>query len=80
MSGVQPGAAGAVTLGGELTIAGQTKPVSIAATVTQTDAGFRVVGRAPIRMTEFGVRPPSLMLGTMRVADAVTVHFDVVLR
>ncbi len=33
----------------------------------------------PLRMTEYGVKPPSLMLGTLKVADAVTVHFDVVL-
>jgi hypothetical protein len=31
-------------------------------------------------MTEWGVRPPTLMLGTMRVNPAVTIGFDVVLK
>jgi hypothetical protein len=30
-------------------------------------------------MTEYGVKPPSLMLGTMKVGDPVTVSFDLVL-
>lgn len=81
MSEAQAGAAGAVTMQGELTIAGQSRPVRVDATVTQTDGGpFRVAGRIPLKMTEFGVRPPTLMLGTMRVHDPVTVHFDVLLR
>jgi hypothetical protein len=31
-------------------------------------------------MTEFGLRPPSLMLGTMKVRDKVTVNFDLYLK
>jgi hypothetical protein len=31
-------------------------------------------------MTDFGVRPPTLMMGTMKVHDPVTVHFDVLLK
>jgi hypothetical protein len=31
-------------------------------------------------MTEWGVRPPSLMLGAMKVAPAATIGFDVVLK
>lgn len=31
-------------------------------------------------MTEFGVKPPRLMLGTLKVHDNVTVFFDVVFK
>jgi hypothetical protein len=31
-------------------------------------------------MTEFGLKPPTLMLGTMKVDERVTVGFDVVLK
>jgi hypothetical protein len=31
-------------------------------------------------MTEYGMKPPSLFLGTMRVRDRVQVHFDMVLK
>jgi hypothetical protein len=30
-------------------------------------------------MSEFGVKPPSLMLGTMKVGDLITVSYDLVL-
>jgi hypothetical protein len=31
-------------------------------------------------MTEYGLKPPSLMMGTMKVKDAVQVHFDLLLK
>jgi hypothetical protein len=31
-------------------------------------------------MSEFGVRPPTLMMGTLKVRDRVVVNFDVVLK
>ncbi len=69
----------AVTAEGVMTIAGTSKPVELTGTVTPTATGLRVQGSTPLRMTEFGVKPPSLMLGTLKVADAITVHYDVVL-
>lgn len=64
---------------GTLTIAGTTRPVEMDGLVTPTATGLRVRGQKEIRMTEYGVKPPKLMLGTLKVADPVTVHFDVVL-
>lgn len=70
-----------VTMTGRLRIAGQERPVTIEAdAIQQADGGLRVRGSKQIAMTEFGVTPPSLMMGTMKVGDRVTVHFDVVLR
>jgi hypothetical protein len=31
-------------------------------------------------MKDYGVKPPSLMLGTMRVGEKVQVHFDLLLK
>ena len=39
-----------------------------------------VRGTKRIDMTQWSVRPPSLMLGTMKVNPQVTVGFDVVLK
>ena len=64
---------------GVMTIAGASKAVELTGVVTPTASGLRVQGEVPIRMTEYGVKPPSLMLGTLKVADAITVHYDVVL-
>ena len=68
------------TMTGELTIAGSTQRVSIDATVASEGGQLRVRGSKPLRMTDYGVRPPSLMLGTMKVHPPVTVGFDVLLK
>lgn len=63
---------------GTLTIAGQQRPMEISAVANQESNGtIKVRGSAPFKMTHFGVKPPSLMLGMMKVHDDVTVHFEV---
>lgn len=68
-------------LNGFLTIAGQTRPAQPEVTVTGSpELGVHVQGEQSLKMTDFGVRPPSLFFGTLRVRDLVHVVFDVVLR
>ena len=74
-------AAGTAQIGGRLRIAGQEKPFTVEATVTrEANGAVRVVGSKEILMTQFGVRPPSLMLGTMKVRDPVVINFNVLLK
>jgi hypothetical protein len=62
---------------GQLTMAGATRPVDLWASATPTeDGGLRVRGRYLLRMTDWGVRPPTLMLGTLKVGDSVVIRFD----
>ena len=69
------------TLNGHLQIAGQEKPITLEATVVQEASGaLRVRGAKPIVMSEYGIKAPKLMMGTMKVGDQVTVKFDVVLK
>ena len=70
---------GAVRMTGPLTIAGQTHEVTINGTAARENGRLRVTGSKQINMTDYGVAPPRLMAGTMRVNPAVTVGFDVVL-
>jgi polyisoprenoid-binding protein YceI len=80
---VIPGGAteGTIRLKGNLTIAGQQKPVTIeTSVVSDANGALRVKGSKELLMSEFGVRPPTLMLGTLKVRDRVVVHFDVVLK
>lgn len=72
--------AGAVKLNGTLSIAGTDRPVSIDATAANEGGRLRVKGSRQLKMTDFGVRPPTLMMGTMKVHDPVTVRFDVLLK
>ena len=40
----------------------------------------QVKGVYDLRMTDFGLKAPSLMMGTMKVQDVVKVNFDLVLK
>jgi polyisoprenoid-binding protein YceI len=72
--------AGTARIAGDLTIAGQTRPVTITGTVSSEDGKVRVRGTERLVMTDFGVQPPTLMMGTMKVAAPVTIGFDVTLK
>ncbi len=74
------GADSSVELHGRLTIAGETRPLTMVLAVTEVEGGrLRVEGSTEFPMTDFGVRPPRLMLGTLRVHDPVVVSFELVL-
>jgi len=69
----------AVTLIGSLTLGGVEKPMTVKAYAKAGDNGTLIVsGTREVRMTEFGLKPPTLMLGTMKVDEKITVGFDVV--
>lgn len=72
--------AGTAHMEGTLSMGGQDKQVSIDGTVAREDGQLRVRGSKRLVMTEWGLRPPSLMMGTMKVNPNVTVGFDVVLK
>jgi polyisoprenoid-binding protein YceI len=79
---VAKGAAGVQgTLRGSLSLGGTTQPVAIAAQAAEAGSGLlRVTGAYELHMTTFGLKPPSLMMGTMKVDEAVTVNFDLLLK
>jgi polyisoprenoid-binding protein YceI len=69
-----------VTMKGRLSIAGKENPIELKATGdAESDGTIRMKGSTKFRMSEYGVKPPSLMLGSMKVGDPVTVSFDLVL-
>lgn len=68
-------------LTGVLSLGGVKKTVTLQGTATDAgDGQFRVVGSHQLRMSEYGLKAPSLMLGTMKVDDRVKVSFDLVLK
>jgi polyisoprenoid-binding protein YceI len=71
---------GAVAMTGQLTLAGQTREITVNGTAVREGTALRVRGTEELTMTDYGIQPPRLMAGTMRVRPAVTVGFDVVLR
>jgi hypothetical protein len=69
------------TLAGTLSLGGVQRQVSVPAQASEAGSGgLRVTGAYELHMKDFGLKPPSLMMGTMKVDELVTVNFDVVLR
>jgi polyisoprenoid-binding protein YceI len=42
------------------------------------DGGLRFVGSTTFNMSEYGVDPPTVMLGAIKTGDEITINFDVV--
>lgn len=79
---VAKGGAGVTgTLKGQLTLNGQTKPIAVSAVGSAgPDGTLHVTGTHELVMTEYGIKPPSLMMGTMKVGPKVKVSFDLYLQ
>ncbi len=74
-----PGTALVLTLHGRLTVAGVERPIDVAASGFRVRGGIRFRGRTNLMMTDYGIQPPTLMLGAIKTANRVTVKFDVTL-
>ena len=67
-----------LNLVGQLTISGNTRDITLPATVKKNADGSQVLsGSKKIKMTEWGVKPPSYMLGMMKVYDDLTINYTV---
>ena len=65
-----------VTLNGTLTIAGKSKNVPIDVIIKQTNNSINIKGEKPLKMTDFGVEPPTALLGTIKTGDDITIDFN----
>lgn len=71
------GDAFAAVLTGTLTVNGVEKDITANATLTgDATVGLKAIGTATFRMTDFGVKPVTALMGTIRTGDQVTVKFD----
>ncbi len=68
------------TLTGTLTIHGVARPVTIPVAFADAAGALKVTGSYAVKMTDWGVEPPKLMLGTLKVGETVTVHFELLLQ
>ena len=62
---------------GQLSVAGaeQTLTMDVAA-IRLPDGTIKATGTVPIKMTAFGVKPPTAIFGTIRAGDEVKVRFE----
>ena len=68
----------AAVVTGMLTINGVEKEVVMNATMSGEATALQAVGSVKLRMTDFGIKPVTALLGTIRTADEVTVKFELV--
>jgi polyisoprenoid-binding protein YceI len=67
------GTADAFQVSGDLTILGESRPITVHGGV---DAG-RLRGHATVTQTKWGIKPYSAFAGALRLADDVQVEFDI---
>jgi len=66
---------------GALTIAGVTKEIAVQGKATENaDGTISVSGSRKIKMSEYGIQPPSFMLGALKVADEINVIYNLKLK
>jgi hypothetical protein len=68
-----------VSADGVLRVAGRERPITVAGRLVRSEAGVWLNGSHGLRMTEYDVKPPTMMLGALRVHDSLSVHFRLLL-
>lgn len=69
--------ADSVTANGLLTIAGKTNPVELIVSYQLMDNGsIQFTGVKEIKMTDYDIKPPTAVFGTIKAGNEVQVHFD----
>ena len=64
---------------GTLTVAGVEREITLPAIARREGDTLRLSGSVPLLMTQFGIKPPKMMLGTIKTADKVVVHIDLLI-
>ncbi len=65
---------------GTLSIAGKEREVDVDATCTAGLDGARLSGSYRLLMSDYGVTPPTFMLGALKVKDPIVVRYDFILK
>ena len=62
---------------GSLAIAGVDQPIELALTAKMLDDGmYAITGQQDVKMSDFGVEPPTALLGLVKAHDDITIYFD----
>ena len=64
---------------GTLSIAGVQRPDTLDAKAYHSPQGMWLAGNEPLLMSQFGIKPPKMMMGTVRVADRIVVRYRLLL-
>jgi len=65
-----------VRTNGKLSIAGTTRDITLDVTVKPAGGNrYTLTAQTPLKMTDFGIKPPVAMMGTLKTGDQITVAF-----
>lgn len=65
-----------IKLKGDLTIAGTTKNVAVLTTINKLGNEITLIGKHKLKMTDFGIKPPTALLGTIKTGNEITIEFN----
>ncbi len=65
---------------GLLELAGKTKEITLTGEYSPSGNSLLVKGAIPLKMTDFGIDPPTAMFGTMTTGDAISIVYDLKLK
>ena len=68
------------TINGSLFLGGITKPITLKAEGKQEAGMLHITGSYDLDMTEYGLKPPTLMFGRIKVGKTVKVNYDLLLK
>jgi polyisoprenoid-binding protein YceI len=72
-------AGGMASVSGDLTLAGTTRAVRFPALLSDAGGVLQARGTVPLAQTDWGVKPYSAFMGTLKVKDEIEVTFDLAL-
>jgi polyisoprenoid-binding protein YceI len=71
---------GEITAVGTMTISGTSRPVTLRVlSTTNKDGSISCKGSIPLKMSDYGIKRPSFMLGAMEAGDAMTLTYTLML-
>lgn len=76
----ESGSSQTLLLHGSLSVAGAERSIDLGVVGTRIEDGIRFKGSKSLLMTDYGVKPPTLVLGAIKTADLVTVKFELTLQ
>jgi polyisoprenoid-binding protein YceI len=76
--GAKPGEM-AIEAKGKVTVAGVASDVKMKATAAREGDAVRLRGDVPLLMTQFGIKPPTMMMGALKTADQVVIHYELLI-
>jgi hypothetical protein len=64
---------------GTLEISGETNPIELEMETTPVGNTLKVLGQYGLLMSDYGIKPPTMMMGAIKVRDPVVIRFDLTL-